>query len=143
MNKFDRVFSTLILLQTKKLVKATEIATKYNVSLRTVYRDVNTLKTAGVPIIGDPGVGYSIMEGYRLPPLMFSEEEVAALLTAEKFVGKVIDKKTKKYYSDALLKIKSILGGSKQHALETLDRSILLSESYDAGEIFFYTPQEK
>jgi predicted DNA-binding transcriptional regulator YafY len=94
MNKFDRVISTLILLQTKKIIKASNISERFGISLRTVYRDISTLKNAGIPIIGDPGIGYSIMDGYRLPPIMFNEGEALALLTAEKFIGKITDKTT-------------------------------------------------
>jgi len=103
------------------------IAERFGVSLRTVYRDVRTLKNAGVPIIGDPGIGYSITDGYRLPPLMFNEGEAAALLTAEKFIGKVTDKKTQAYYSNAMIKIKAILRRSEKKALEVLDNSIAIS----------------
>lgn len=127
MNKFDRVFSTLVLLQTKRVIKAMTIAERYGISLRTVYRDIRTLKNAGIPIIGDPGIGYSITDGYRLPPVMFNEGEAAALLTAEKFIGKVTDKQTETYYSNAMIKIKAILRGSEKQALEVLDNSIAVS----------------
>lgn len=130
MNKFDRVFSTLILLQSKKLIKASTISERFDISLRTVYRDVSTLKKAGIPIIGDPGIGYTIMDGYRIPPIMFNEREVAALLTAEKVIGKLTDKETQAYYSNAMVKIKSILRSSEKQALEVLDNSISISE-YD------------
>lgn len=128
MNRFDRVFSTLVLLQTRRVLKAMTIAERFDISLRTVYRDVRTLKNAGVPIIGDPGIGYSITDGYRLPPLMFNEGEAAALLTAEKFIGKVTDKKTQDYYSNAMIKIKAILRRSEKQALEVLDNSIAISD---------------
>lgn len=129
MNRFDRVFSTLVLLQTRRVIKAMTIAERFGISLRTVYRDVRTLKNAGVPIIGDPGIGYSITDGYRLPPLMFNEGEAAALLTAEKFIGKVTDKKTQDYYSNAMIKIKAILRRSEKQALEVLDNSIAISNN--------------
>ena len=121
MNKFDRVISTLVLLQTKKIMKASTISERFDISLRTVYRDINTLKTAGIPIIGDPGIGYSIMDGYRLPPIMFTEAEVASLLTAEKFIGKITDKDTQVYYSSAMTKIKAILRSSEKQSLAVLD----------------------
>ncbi len=103
------------------------LAERFDISLRTVYRDINTLKNAGVPIIGDPGIGYSIMDGYRLPPIMFSEGEAAALLTAEKFIGRVTDKETQAYYSNALVKIKAILRSADKQALEVLDNSIAIT----------------
>lgn len=128
MNKFDRVISTLILLQTKKIIKAIAISDRFGISLRTVYRDISTLKNAGIPIIGDPGIGYSIMDGYRLPPIMFNEGEAAALLTAEKFIGKMTDQDTQAYYSSAMLKIKAILRSSEKQSLAVLDNSIAISD---------------
>jgi len=131
MYKFDRVFSTLVLLQTKRRTTAATIADRFGVSMRTVYRDINTLKNAGIPITGDPGIGYSIMEGYHLPPLMFSEEEAGALLTAEKFIGNVTDEATQYLYTSALVKIKAILRSSEKRSLETLDEAIAITEGQD------------
>ncbi|MFT4534987.1 MAG: putative DNA-binding transcriptional regulator YafY [Saprospiraceae bacterium] len=128
MNKFDRVISTLVLLQTKKVVKAAAIFERFGISLRTVYRDINTLRTAGIPIVGDTGIGYSIMEGYRLSPIMFNEGEAASLLTAEKFIGKMTDQDTQAYYSSALMKIKAILRSSEKQPLAVLDNSIAISD---------------
>lgn len=128
MNKFDRVFSILILLQTKTKVKASTIAERFDVSLRTVYRDISTLKNAGVPIIGDPGIGYTMMEGYRLPPMMFNEGEAAALLTAEKFMGQLTDKDTQNYYTNAMVKIRAILRSTEKQTLEILDDAITIAD---------------
>jgi predicted DNA-binding transcriptional regulator YafY len=127
MNKFDRVISTLILLQTKKILKASNISERFGISLRTVYRDISTLKNAGIPIIGDPGIGYSIMDGYRLPPIMFNEGEALALLTAEKFIGKITDKATQAAYSEAMTKIKAILRSTDKQSLAVLEDSISFS----------------
>lgn len=127
MNKFDRVISTLILLQTKKIIKASNISERFGISLRTVYRDISTLKNAGIPIIGDPGIGYSIMDGYRLPPIMFNEGEALALLTAEKFIGKITDKTTQASYSEAMTKIKAILRSTDKQSLAVLEDSISFS----------------
>lgn len=129
MNKFDRVISTLVLLQTKNIIKASTISERFDISLRTVYRDISTLKNAGIPIIGDPGLGYSIMDGYRFPPIMFNEGESAALLTAEKFIGKITDQDTEAYYSSAMVKIKAILRSSEKQSLAVLDDSIAISNS--------------
>lgn len=67
------------------------MAERYEVSLRTIYRDMRTLSKAGVPLCGNSSVGYSLVEGYRLPSLMFTKEEVMAFLTAEKIVEKLTD----------------------------------------------------
>lgn len=129
MNKFDRVFTTLILMQTKKRMKASMIAERFDISLRTVYRDIATLKNAGIPIIGDPGIGYTIMDGYKLPPMMFNEEEAAALLTAEKFMGQLTDKETQAYYSSAMVKIRAILRSTEKQTLEVLEDAISIANT--------------
>lgn len=129
MNKFDRVISILILLQSRKVIKASSIAEKFEVSLRTVYRDIKTLKNAGIPIIGDPGIGYSILDGYKMPPIRFNENEAMALLTAEKLIGKTTDKETEASYLSAMTKIKAILRGNEKDSLETLEESIQFSSS--------------
>ena len=96
MNRIDRIAAILIQLQSKRLVKGNEIAERFDISLRTVYRDIQTLIEAGVPILSETGIGYSIMEGYRLPPIMFTREEALAFLTAEKLVQQFTDETTSK-----------------------------------------------
>jgi biotin operon repressor len=68
LNRIDRLHAILTHLQSKKRVTAQEVADRFNISLRTVYRDVKALEESGVPVIGEAGSGYTIMEGYRLPP---------------------------------------------------------------------------
>ncbi len=78
MNRIDRLTAILIQLQSKKIVKAEEIANRFEISLRTVYRDVKALMEAGVPIGSEAGTGYFIVDGYHLPPVMFSQDEASA-----------------------------------------------------------------
>ena len=82
MNRFDRIVALLILLQSRRVVTGPALADRFGVSLRTIYRDIRTLEQAGVPIIGEPNVGYSLADGYRLPPVLFTREEAAARLRA-------------------------------------------------------------
>jgi predicted DNA-binding transcriptional regulator YafY len=124
MNRIDRVTAILIHLQSKKVVRAQEIADRFDISLRTVYRDVKTLEEAGIPIIGEAGVGYSIMEGYRLPPIMFTRQEAAALLTAEKLAAKYTDDATASQYNAAMYKIKAVLRSVEKDVIEDLDSRI-------------------
>jgi predicted DNA-binding transcriptional regulator YafY len=124
MNRLDRITAILIQLQSKKIVKAQEIADRFGISLRTVYRDVASLEEAGVPIIGETGVGYSIMDGYRLPPVMFTKEEATTFVTAEKFIEKLTDKATAEQYKAALYKIKAVLRSSEKGMLEDIEDAI-------------------
>lgn len=80
MNRINRVTSILIQLQSKKIIPAKEIAQRFNISLRTVYRDIRTLEEAGIPIGSEAGKGYFLVEGFLLPPVMFTAAEVGALI---------------------------------------------------------------
>src|ERR1700743_2579363 len=124
MNRIDRVSAILIQLQSRRVVKANDIAERFGISLRTVYRDVKTLEEAGIPIIGEAGVGYSIVDGYRLPPVMFTREEATAFLTAEKFVETLTDSSTTDNYKSAMYKIRAILKSTEKDLLEDIDGKI-------------------
>lgn len=124
MNRIDRVTAILIQLQSKRIVKAQDIAARFDISLRTVYRDIRTLEEAGIPLVGEAGVGYSIMDGYRLPPVMFTIEEAMAFLTAEKMVEKLTDTSTEESYKSAMYKIKSVLRSAEKDHLEIMDDHI-------------------
>ncbi|MDB5016960.1 MAG: hypothetical protein JWQ84_1792 [Mucilaginibacter sp.] len=130
MNRIDRVSAILIQLQSRRVVKAIDIAERFGISLRTVYRDVKTLEEAGIPIIGEAGVGYSIMDGYRLPPVMFTREEATAFLTAEKFVEKLTDASTTEHYKSAMYKIRAILKTAEKNLLEDIDSKIEVLKSH-------------
>jgi predicted DNA-binding transcriptional regulator YafY len=124
MNRIDRISAILIQLQSRRVVKAADIAERFNISLRTVYRDVRTLEEAGIPLIGEAGVGYSIMDGYRLPPVMFTREEATAFLTAEKFVKKLTDTSTSAHHKSAMYKVRAILKTAEKDLLENMDGNI-------------------
>ncbi|MEP6614136.1 MAG: YafY family protein [Mucilaginibacter sp.] len=130
MNRIDRVSAILIQLQSRRVVKASDIAGRFNISLRTVYRDVKTLEEAGIPIIGEAGVGYSIVDGYRLPPVMFTKEEATAFLTAEKFVEKLTDTSTAEHHKSAMYKIRAILKTAEKNLLEDIDSKIEVLRSH-------------
>lgn len=86
MRRADRLFQIVQLLQGRKLVTARQLADRLQVSERTVYRDVQDLVLSGVPIDGEAGVGYMLHAGFHLPPLMFSPEEMEALVTGARLV---------------------------------------------------------
>src|SRR4051812_19946900 len=124
MNRIDRLSAILIQLQSRSLVKAQQLADKFSISLRTVYRDVHALQEAGVPVIGEAGTGYSLMEGYKLPPVMFNQDEATALLTAAKLMQSKTDAASIKNYTTALDKIKAVLRHSEKDHLEEIDAHI-------------------
>jgi predicted DNA-binding transcriptional regulator YafY len=124
MNRLDRLTALLIQLQSKRIIKAQEVAERFSISLRTVYRDIRTLEMAGVPLIGEAGVGYSIMAGYRLPPVQFTREEAMSFVTAEKLVNKLTDSETRASYQSALYKIKSVLRTTDKELLDDLSSRI-------------------
>jgi predicted DNA-binding transcriptional regulator YafY len=129
MNRIDRISAILIQLQSRRVVKASDIAERFGISLRTVYRDVKTLEEAGIPLIGEAGVGYSIMDGYRLPPVMFTREEATAFLTAEKLMEKLTDPSSDENYKSAMYKIRSVLRMAEKDFLENIDGHIEVLKS--------------
>ncbi|NMM47712.1 helix-turn-helix transcriptional regulator [Marinigracilibium pacificum] len=119
-----RLTSILTQLQSKRILTAKEIAERHSVSIRTVYRDIKTLIQSGIPIITEEGKGYSIMEGYKLPPIMFTEEEANALITAEHLILKNRDQSLSDQYQNAINKIKSVLRYSQKETVEILSQRI-------------------
>nr|MBI1232484.1 WYL domain-containing protein [Cytophagales bacterium] len=132
MNRLDRLTSILTHLQTKRSVTAQELAERFRISLRTVYRDVRSLNEAGVPVVGEPGLGYSLVEGYRLPPVMFTKEEALSFLVAEKIIAQATDRASSSHFQSALFKIKSVLKAAQKDVLETLaDQIAVIPKSHE------------
>jgi predicted DNA-binding transcriptional regulator YafY len=126
LNRVDRLHAILVHLQSKRKVTAQELADRFDLSLRTVYRDVKALEESGIPIIGESGIGYSIMEGYRLPPVMFTQEEASSLLLGSKLVHQFTDVSVKKQFDSAMYKIKAVLRSSDKDYVEELDSRIAI-----------------
>ncbi len=120
--RLSRLTAILTQLQTKRLLTARHLADKFSVSVRTVYRDIRALEQAGVPILTEDGKGYTLMEGYRIPPVMFTEAQANALIIAEQLVLQNKDTSFIKDYTEAIEKIKSVL----QYSIK--DKANLLAE---------------
>ncbi len=123
--RLARLTAILTQLQSKRIVTAREIAEKHNVSIRTVYRDIRTLEKSGIPVFAEEGKGYSLMEGYKLPPVMFTEDEANALITAEQLIAKNKDKSLVDQYHNAIEKIRAVLKYNQK------DKSDLLAARLD------------
>jgi len=126
MNRIDRLVAIILLLQSKKVTRAKDIARHFHISIRTVYRDMNALCEAGVPVAAEAGEGYSLVEGYHLPPVMFTPEEATTLFLGGKFVTKLTDDSLTEHAESALLKIQSVLAPETQAYLEQLRQSTAL-----------------
>lgn len=122
--RFDRIVAILIQLQSKRIVKAQDLADRFQVSLRTIYRDIRSLESSGVPILSEAGSGYSIMEGYRLPPVMFTREEAGSFVAAEKLMQQLTDKSLNAYFHAAMCKIKSVLRNKEKDWIDSLESQI-------------------
>lgn len=124
MNKFDRVTSLLLLLQTRSVVTASFLAEHFEVTERTIYRDIRTLENAGVPIGAEAGVGYYLEKGYRLPPVSFTQDEAASLLLGEKLLSKSLDKESLSDFKQALNKVRAVMDRSDSDYLSSLDADL-------------------
>jgi predicted DNA-binding transcriptional regulator YafY len=120
--RLSRLTAILTQFQTKRLITAKELADKFSVNIRTIYRDIRALEQAGVPILTEEGKGYTLMEGFKIPPIMFTEAEANALITAEQIISTNKDASFVKAYVDAIDKIKSVLKNS------TKDRANFLTD---------------
>ena len=112
--RLSRLTAILTQLQTKRLWTAANLAEKFGVSVRTIYRDIRALEQAGVPIMTEEGKGYYLMEGYKIPPVMFTESQANALILAEQLVLRNKDRSFIKDYSEAIDKIKAVLKESEK-----------------------------
>lgn len=109
MNRLERISAILVKLQSRPVVTASEIAEQFGVSLRTVYRDIRALEESGIPVGGEAGVGYSLVDGFKLPPLMFNTEEALSFLVAEKLVSHQTDGDTYGLFRSGMDKIRAVL----------------------------------
>ncbi len=124
MKRLHRLTAILVKLQSKKIVQAAELADKFEVSLRTIYRDMQALTDAGVPIGAEAGTGYFLVDGYSLPPVMFTEKEANALLTASKIIATNNDQSLINEYQEAIDKVIAVLKTTQKKKLEILDQRV-------------------
>ncbi|MEO6852396.1 MAG: HTH domain-containing protein, partial [Rhodoferax sp.] len=120
MRRADRLFHLVQLVRGRRLSTAAFLAERLEISERTVYRDVADLQRQGVPIEGEPGVGYRFGAGFELPPLMFSQDEAKALVAAVRLSQPWLDAPLALAAEDALGKMLSILPSAARVAAESL-----------------------
>jgi predicted DNA-binding transcriptional regulator YafY len=125
-NRIDRLVAILIYMEGRRVTRAEDIADEFATSIRTVYRDIAALAEAGVPIVGEAGVGYSIMRGYHLPPVHFTTEEATALVTAGMLMDRFADSSLMSSMTSALGKIRAVLPPDRQDHVARLERRMTL-----------------
>jgi predicted DNA-binding transcriptional regulator YafY len=126
MNRTDRLLAIVLELQRRGRRRAEDLAATFEISRRTVYRDVQALCEAGVPVVALPGQGYALMDGYFLPPLSFSTDEATMLLLGSEFVAEHFDSQYKAAAHSASRKIEAVLSEKLRREVDYLQTSIAL-----------------
>lgn len=126
MNKTDRLLAIVLELQGRQVVRAEDLAALFEISVRTIYRDIQALSEAGVPIIGTTGTGYSLMEGYFLPPISFTIGEAVTLLIGTDFIEQRFDDDYRDRAKAAKRKIEAILSDGVRNETSRIRRALRL-----------------
>ncbi len=124
MNRIDRLNAILIQLQGKPKVTIADLVDRFQISQRTVFRDIKSLIESGIPIGGDAGTGYFIVEGFHLPPVVFNKSEAAALLMGSKLIKHQADKEVVQSFEEAMHKVRAVLRYSDKNFLSSLEENI-------------------
>ncbi len=129
MNRIDRLNAVMIHLQSKPRVTLNELEERFSLTRRTLFRDIRALMDAGIPIGGDAGQGYFIVEGYHLPPVVFNKEEASAILLGAKLIEHNADANTSLSFQNALTKVKAVLRYADKEFLDDLEKRITIIPS--------------
>lgn len=124
MNRIDRLMGMITLLQSKKYCTGEQLSAKFEISIRTVYRDIKALGEIGIPVSFEIGKGYCISQGYFLPPLSLTIEEANALILLNALADKFGDNSLAKHSHEALNKIRAALKYSDRDKAEQLSSRI-------------------
>ena len=119
MRKSDRLFQLTNILRKHQPITAKHLAEKLKVSERTVYRYVDDLSVAGIPIYGEPGVGYRLSEGFELPPLQLTQGELEALITGVSLTAALTGKEVGASAHSLLAKIEAALPGGVENTSDS------------------------
>lgn len=123
-NRTDRLLAIVLEIQAKKQVRAEDLAATFEVTKRTIYRDMLALMESGVPLVAIPGQGYSLVEGYFLPPLTFTADEAIMLLLGADLVAQNFDAQYQSAAQSADRKIVAVLPDKLRREVEHLQNSI-------------------
>lgn len=130
-SRLSRLTSILLKLQSKPFVTVNDLAEQFEVSKRTIYRDIDSLEQAGVPIISVMRKGYSLMEGYNIPPVMFTESEANAIIFGQKIIAKTKDESLVNEFNKATDKIKSVLLNIQKEKTDFLANRTIIGKNLE------------
>src|SRR5262245_47784575 len=135
MSRAQRLLDLIQVLRAhRRPVAGAALAEQTGVSLRTLYRDIETLKAQGAHIDGEPGIGFVLRPGFMLPPLMFSEEEIEALVLGSRWVSERADTPLGDAARSALTKIAAVLPDDLRDSLDASNLLIGPGEPIAAGD---------
>jgi predicted DNA-binding transcriptional regulator YafY len=143
MNRTDRLLAIVLELQRKGSRRAEDLADTFETSKRTIYRDIQALCESGVPVVAQAGVGYSLVEGYFLPPISLSADEATMLLLGGDFAAQNFDAHYREAAASAGRKIESVLSEKLRGEVEYLRQSIafVAPSTLSSGESASFLPQ--
>ncbi len=133
MRRADRLFRLVQQLRRRRVTTAAQLASALGVSVRTVYRDVQDLSLSGVPVVGEAGVGYALAKGFELPPLMFTADEVEALVLGARIVKAWGGPELRKAADEALGKALSVLPRSLRDGIP--DAALFAPDFHVRGQL--------
>lgn len=134
MNSSERRMKLILLLQqSNRRLTVNDIAEKFDISRRTVFRDFNALSELNVPVTWDEYSGYGVMPGYKIPPLMFTSKELATIMVGLNFVKSQVDKTLVEDADGVELKIKEVLPDELREFMESLEERTVVDPYMNFG----------
>ncbi|MGB3801064.1 MAG: YafY family protein [Lewinella sp.] len=129
-SRLVRLAAILTQLQSGRTLTASRLSDQFGISIRTVYRDIRALEASGVPLYAEEGKGYRLAEGYRMPPVMFTEREANAMITAELVLRSALDTSLSEDFASAVAKLRAVLPAPVREKSSRLEDQIGVSRIY-------------
>lgn len=129
-SRLSRLAAILVKLLSNSTVYVPDLAKHFEISERTIYRDLSALEQAGIPIIHQEGKQYALIQGYKLPPVMFTEEEANAIIFGEKLIEKTLDESLINAFQSASEKIRSVFNYDRREKVELLANRTIIGKNW-------------
>ncbi len=139
--RLSRLTSILVKLQSRPYVSVKHLSAEFGTSVRTIYRDLSALEEGGVPITTVEGKGYTLVDGFSVPPVMFTESEANAVVLAEKMVAQTKDESLIIEFNKAADKIKAVLRSKQKEKIEFLANRIIIGKNWKGSITSSYLSQ--